>query len=61
MISEEFELLATTIFDAGKLKPKFVQKIIHFIKIRNIHSKEIFMFSKIQNFHSKQIFFFVKS
>ena len=39
----------------------FVQKIIHFIKIQNVHSKQIFIFLKVQNIHSKQIFIFLKS
>ena len=58
MISDEFE--TTTIFEAGKLKPKYLFKKsfilknpkysfkanIHFLKIQNIHSKKIFIFSK---------------
>ena len=36
----------------------FVQKIIHFIKIQKIHSKQIFIFLKIQNIHSNKYSFF---
>merc|ERR1711962_1699743 len=64
----------TTIFDAGTLKPKYeLKKIIHFIKIQNIHSIKIFIFLKsrifiqtkfiflkIQNIHSNKIFIFLK-
>ena len=59
MISDEFETFGDNHFWRGETKTKiFVQKIIHFIKIKNIHSKEIFIFFKIQNIHSKEIFIF---
>ena len=67
--------LATTIFDAGKLKPKYLFKNCSFyknpeysfkrnnlfLKIQNIHSKQIFIFLKIQNIHSNKILIFSKS
>ena len=51
MTTELFQMslrhLATTVFDEGKLKPKYVLKnLINFIKIQNIHSKQIFIFFK---------------
>ena len=62
MISDEFETFGDNHFWRGETKTKiFVQKIIQFIKIKNIHSKEIFIFFKIQNIHSKEIFIFSKS
>ena len=53
--------LATTIFDAGKLKSKYLfKKLFIFRKIPNIHSKQIFIFFQIQNIHSQEIFIFFK-
>ena len=62
MISDEFETFGNNHFWRGQTKVKiFIQKIIHFWKIQNIHSKQIFIFLNIQNIHSKQIFIFLKS
>ena len=52
----------TTVFDAGKLKPKYLfEKIIHFMKIQNIHSKQIFIFFRNLKYSFKKIFTFSKS
>ena len=59
MISDEFKTFGDSRFRRRQNTTKiFVQKIIHFIKIQNIHSKQIFIFSKIQNIHSEQILIF---
>ena len=61
MISDEFETFGDNHFWHGQTKTYIlVQKIIHFIKIQNIHSKQIIIFLKIQNVHLKQIFIFLK-
>ena len=73
MISDEFKTFGDSRFRRRQNTTKiFVQKIIHFIKIQNIHSKQIFIFFrnpfiqinihflKIQNVHSKRIFIFCK-
>ena len=47
MISDEFETFGDNHFWRRQTKTKiFVQKIIHFIKIQNIHSKQIFILLK---------------
>ena len=62
MISDEFETFGDNHFWCGQTKTEtFVQKIIHFIKIQNIHSKQIFTFLKIQNIHSKEKIILLKS
>ena len=62
MISDDFETFIDDNFWRGRTKTKIlVQKVIHFIKIQNNHSKEIFIFLKVQNIHSKQIFIFFKN
>ena len=35
-----------TVFDAGKPKPGYLLKKYSFLKIKNIHSKQIFIFQK---------------
>ena len=56
MISDEFKTFGDSRFRRRQYTTKiFVKKIIHFIKIQNIHSKQIFIFLKIQNIHSMQI------
>ena len=45
MISDDFETFIDDNFLHGQTKTKiFVQKIIHFIKIQNIHLKQILIF-----------------
>ena len=47
MISDDFETFIDDNFWRGQTKTKIlVQKIIHFIKIQNIHSNKIFIFLK---------------
>ena len=47
MISDEFKTFGDSRFRRRQNTTKiFVQKIIHFIKIQNIHSKQIFIFLK---------------
>ena len=74
MISDEFKTFGDSRFRRRQNTTKiFVQKIIHFIEIQNIHSKQIFIFLKsrifiqknihflkIQNIHSNKIFIFSK-
>ena len=61
VISDEFETSWDNHFWRGQTRTKiFVQNIIHFIKIQNIHSNKIFIFFKIQNIHSNKIFIFLK-
>ena len=52
--------MATTIFDAGKLKPKYLfKKLLNFVKIQNIHSKIILiLFKKIRIFIQNRYQFF---
>ena len=60
MISDEFETFGNNHFWRGQTKVKiFIQKIIHFWKIKNIHSKKSFF--KIQNITSRKLFIFSKS
>ena len=62
VITDEFETFGDNHFWQGQTRTKiFVQIMIHFIKIQNIHSKQIFIFLKIQNIHSNKIFIFLKS
>ena len=75
MISDDFETFIDDNFWRWHTKTKIlVKKIIHFIKIQNIHSIKIFIFLKsrifiqqnfhffrIQNIHSKKVFIFFKS
>ena len=58
MISDEFEIFGDNHFWHGQTKTKIlVQKIIHFIRIQNIHSKQIFIFFlKIQNINPEHLF-----
>ena len=59
MISDEFETFGDNHLWRGKTKTKiFVQKLIHFKEIQNIHSKEIFIFLKSRIFIQKIIHFF---
>ena len=51
--------LATTIFDAGILKPKYLFKDYSFYK--NIHSKQIFIFKNPEYSFKTNILFFLKS
>ena len=62
MISDEFETFGDNHFWRGETKTKiFVQKTIHFIKNPEYSFKLNIHFLKIQNIHWKQIFFFLKS
>ena len=62
MISDEFKTFGDSRFRRRQNTTKiFVQKIIHFIKIQNIHSKQIFIFFKMQNIYFKKIILFFKS
>ena len=70
MSSDEFETFGNNHFLRGQTKTEiFVQEIIHFIEIDNIHSKKYsfflksrifiqnkYSFFKIQNIHSKEVF-----
>ena len=58
MVSDEYETFGDNHFWRGKI---FVQKIIYFIKIQNIYSKQKFIFLKIQNIYSKEKFILFKS
>ena len=60
MISDEFETFGDNHFWRGQTKTKiFVQKFIHFIKIQNIHSKQIFIFQKSRIFIQYKNSFFL--
>ena len=62
VISDEFETSWDNHFWLRQTRTKiFVQNVIHFIKIQNIHSKQIFICLKIQNIHSKEKIIFLKS
>ena len=62
MISDEFEMFGDNHFWHGQTKTKIlVQKIIHFIRIQNIPSKQIFIFQKSRIFIQKKLFIFLKS
>ena len=51
VISDEFETFGDNHFWRRQTRTKtFVQNIIHFIKIQNIHSKQIFIFLKSRIF-----------
>ena len=72
MISDEFETFGDDRFGHGQTKTKIlIQKTIHFMKIHNVHSKQIFIcltsriffqneysFFKNQIIHSKNYSFF---
>ena len=62
MISDDFETFIDNNLWHGQTKTKIlVQKIIHFIKIQNIHSNKIFIFLKFRIFiQTKYSFFFKK-
>ena len=62
VISDEFETFGDNHFWRRQTRTKiFVQNIIHFIKIQNIHSKQIFIFFKSRIFIQKNYSFFLKS
>ena len=49
MISDEFETFGNNCFWRGQTKTKiFIQKIFQFIKIQNIHLKQIFIFKNLE-------------
>ena len=59
MISDEFKTFGDSRFRRRQNTTKiFVQKIIHFLKIQNIHSKQIFIFLKSRIFIQKNYSFF---
>ena len=64
MVSVWFQMslrhLLTTIFDAGILKPKYLFKIYSFIKIQNIHTKQIHFF-KNPEYSFKKLFTLFKA
>ena len=62
MISDDFETFIDDNFGRRQTKTKIlVQKIIHFIKIQNIHSIKIFIFLKSRIFIQTKYSFFLKS
>ena len=59
MISDEFKTFGDSRFRRRQNTTKiFVQKIIHFIKIQNIHSNKIFIFLKFRIFIQTKYSFF---
>ena len=62
MVSDEFETFGNNHFWRKQTKTKmFIPEIIHFMKIQNIHSKQIFIFFKSRIFIQENYSFFLKS